>query len=381
MVEKTSTQAHPPTHRVVLAGYYGFGNLGDEVLLEVMLRWLRQFPGVAPCVLSGDPEHTRRHYGVRAVARLGVGAFAKSFLGAKALVFGGGGILQDATSRRSLLYYTGLIRMAQALGVPVMMLGQGLGPLSARGQSRVSEALRRVSYISVRDRQSFDMLRGWGVAKRHLGADLAFCLPTPPEPEEGAKPLLGLALVPPPEAQREAVLQRVSNAVTEVCEAFELSPIFLAGNRRDLGFGVALSQRLPQLTVLPIGQDAPEKHLALLSGFNVIWGSRMHVLALAAVAGVPFVGLSYDPKVDHLISQLNQHLVQPLDSWPLSQAQPADLAKATGRLLKGFHRSRQELRQAAALQREKAQAALADAGHHLCGLLGLQGERESTTLK
>jgi polysaccharide pyruvyl transferase CsaB len=380
MAEKTTTQTQKP-YRVVLAGYYGFGNLGDEVLLNVMLRWLKQFPNVEPCVLSGNPDQTRKFFGVNAVPRIGITAFLKAFLGAKALIFGGGSILQDVTSRRSLLYYTGLIQMARALGIPVMMMGQGIGPLSERSRARVAAVLKHVDYISVRDQASFDMLQRWGIKNAYLGADLAFSLTPPPLPRETARPVLGLALVVPPEQHYESVLNRIAKAVTAVCDTFELTPIFLASNRQDLRFGVALNQRLPELTVLPVSQDSPEHHLAMLGEFNVIWTSRMHALVLSAVAGVPFIGLSYDPKVDYIVDQLNEHLIQPMENWPLNQVEPKELVKTTSTLLKGYHDTGRNLRQAAAIKQAEAQAALIDAGHHLSDLLALQDAASSTTVK
>lgn len=359
--------------RVVIAGYFGFGNLGDESLLHVVLRWLKQFPNVTPCVLSGNPEQTRQQVGVHAVMRTNLVSLACVLWGAKALVFGGGGILQDRTSRRSLFYYLSLIRLAHLFGVPVLMIGQGLGPLSRRSQQRTAEVLHRVHYVGVRDRHSLKMLHDWGISNTFLGADLVFGLTPPERPAaEATGPLLGLALVAPPPAHYDAVLRRLCQAIQAVQGEHGLTPIFLASNPQDLKFGMALSQRLSDLTVLPINHDTPEHHMALFAEFNVIWGSRLHALILATMVGVPFVGLAYDPKVSQFVKQVNRHLVQPMACWPLHSVNDRELVAATGVLLKGFHNFGRELRQVATIEREAANAALSDAGRQLAELLGLR---------
>lgn len=358
--------------RVVVAGYYGFGNLGDEVLLQVVLRWLSQYPQVEPWVLSGDPDQTRRHHRVSAVNRASILGVVYSLVRARALIFGGGGLLQDATSRRSLWYYLGLLRLARWFKVPVMLIGQGLGPLSARGEYRVAQALQRVAYVSVRDEHSLRLLQRWKVAHAQLGPDLAFCLSAPPPAQDRqVVPLLGVALVSPPENAYEAVLRRMAGAIEAAQQELGLTPIFLAANPRDLKFGIALNRKVPALTVLSLAQDAAENHQALFSGFKVIWGSRLHALILAAQAGVPFAALGYDPKVEQFVAQLNRTLHAALPYWMLKDVDAAELVRATGALL-GAPGLEAELQAAAGEFHAQATQGLADAGLKLEQLLGLQ---------
>lgn len=358
--------------RVVVAGYYGFGNLGDEVLLQVVLRWLREYPQLEPWVLSGDPDQTRRHHQVSAVNRAGVLGAMYTLVRARALIFGGGGLLQDATSRRSLWYYLGLLRLARRFKVPVMLIGQGLGPLSARGEYHVAKALRQVAYVSVRDEHSLRLLQRWKLPQAQLGPDLAFCLPAPPPAQDRqVVPLLGVALVSPPENVYEAVLRRISGAIEAAQQELGLTPIFLAANPRDLRFGIALNRKVPALTVLPLAQDAAENHQALFSGFKVIWGSRLHALILAAQAGVPFAALGYDPKVEQFVAQVNRTLQAPLPYWMLKDADAAELVRATAALLAapGLEAGLQAV---AAEFHAQAEGGLANAGRELEKLLGLQ---------
>src|SRR5690625_3113260 len=127
--------------RVLISGYYGYGNFGDEALLAGLLSLIREL-GAEPLVLSGQPERTRAEHGVEAVHRYrGLpGALRR----ADALISGGGGLLQDASSSRSLSYYLGVLRLARLAGLRTMVYGQSIGPLSSAGLRRVGRGLRPI---------------------------------------------------------------------------------------------------------------------------------------------------------------------------------------------------------------------------------------------
>ena len=113
--------------RVLLSGYYGKGNGGDEALLATLLQMLP--PDVTPVVLSGNPEETHRHYGVECYNRMAVLQVIKALRSCDAFVWGGGSLIQDATSSISPLYYGGLMALAQVMGLKTVAWGQGIGPL------------------------------------------------------------------------------------------------------------------------------------------------------------------------------------------------------------------------------------------------------------
>ena len=124
--------------RFVLSGYYGFGNLGDEALLQVIVERLRaRWPGCAVDVLSAAPERTARTYGVDATPRMDLARVNAAIGRADVVLSGGGGLLQNVTSLRSLLYYAGVIRSAIRAGKPTMVFAQSIGPLDFWGRAMV----------------------------------------------------------------------------------------------------------------------------------------------------------------------------------------------------------------------------------------------------
>ncbi len=162
--------------RVLVSGYYGFGNLGDEALLAGLIGGLSRY-GHQPVILSGDPAASRALHGVPAAARLR--GLVPALLRADALVSGGGGLLQDRTSRRSLDYYLGVIRLAKRLGKRVVVYGQSLGPLSDEGRAATAAALRGLP-LALRDEQSLELARAMGLTAV-LVADAALLLEPAPQ--------------------------------------------------------------------------------------------------------------------------------------------------------------------------------------------------------
>lgn len=184
--------------RVVVSGYYGFGNTGDEAVLRGLITALRRAGSVEITVLSGNPQETQALHGVEAVDRYSLAAIWKAFRRADLVISGGGGLLQDRTSARSSLYYLAVIVLAAAAGKPVYVYGQGVGPLRRRWLRRAAGAvLRRARGIGVRDEASRELLEACGIPAScvHVTADAAFALETP-DPEQTKQALEAIGVAP-----------------------------------------------------------------------------------------------------------------------------------------------------------------------------------------
>lgn len=109
--------------RLVLSGYYGFYNVGDEAILQSIIKALHEEdPTLELVVLSNDPDYTRKMYGVEAVNRWDIRAIYKEIKRSNGLISGGGSLLQDKTSIKSILYYTGIMRIARFFEEAVLYL-------------------------------------------------------------------------------------------------------------------------------------------------------------------------------------------------------------------------------------------------------------------
>ncbi len=179
---------------VVLAGYYGFGNLGDELLAQSLIQLLVS-SGVEReriAVLSNAPAESEKKFGVRALDRWSLPAVREALLASRTLLLGGGGLFQDATSLRSCVYYWGLVRLARMSRCRVWAVGQSVGPLlspSAKWMART--AFAACEYIGVRDEGSREFLSRFGLGCE-LSPDLTFALEIPVLPERGRTVLVNI---------------------------------------------------------------------------------------------------------------------------------------------------------------------------------------------
>ena len=168
--------------RFLLSGYYGFGNLGDEALLRIIVSELKsRYPHGTIDVLSAEPSLTAHELGVEATQRWEQGAIRRAIERADVVLSGGGGLLQNATSLKSLFYYAGIIRTASNAKKKTMIFAQSIGPLDFWGKQTVRECCKGLSAATVRDERSRGLLAPLVSVPVERTADPVF-LYEPPEP-------------------------------------------------------------------------------------------------------------------------------------------------------------------------------------------------------
>lgn len=271
---------------VLLCGYYGFKNTGDEAICLAITRELIRL-GHSVTVLSANPIETSALYGVKAVKRMSLIETPLAILAADVVLSGGGGLLQDKTSSRTLTYYLGIIGLAKMLGKRVAVFNQSIGPLSEQGQTRVAKALKGVTSI-VRDTGSFALLEKLGI-KVQLGGDPALLLEKP----LGITQNPNQVLIAPREGQAAATDCLVELAKNLVHQGKTIVVLgFQPGWDDDelKAFEGIANTRIENTA-------HPARALELIAESSAVIGVRLHAVILAAAAQVPFYGISYDPKV------------------------------------------------------------------------------------
>ena len=164
--------------KVVLSGYFGFDNFGDEAILYVLSDKLKSF-GHSVTVLSSNPEKTTKIYHTASVKNFDIIKLIKTIFRSDILFSGGGSLLQDVTSFKSLFYYSLVIFIALCFRKKVVIFAQGIGPLNkSLSKFLVKNLLKHVTYISVRDENSLELLKSWNI-NAELVNDPVFSLPVP----------------------------------------------------------------------------------------------------------------------------------------------------------------------------------------------------------
>jgi polysaccharide pyruvyl transferase CsaB len=310
-----------PMVRAVLCGYYGQGNGGDEALLATLLQMLPD--RVSPIVLSGNPSQTRDRYGVEAVDRKNLGQVLGALRQSQAFIWGGGSLMQDVTSLTSPLYYAGLMKLAQKMGLTTIAWAQGIGPLKRSPTYWMAQrTFTRCSAVSVRDQVSASLLAGWQ-AKFTLAPDPVWALES--------TPVAGLWDLPAP---RVAVnlrshpsltpdrLAALTQALIDFQTATETCLLLLPFQRsQDLAIAEALQPQLPGPSQILMLED-PQQLKGVFRGVEMAIAMRFHGLIMAAAEGCRCFALSYDPKVSQLIQALD------FPGWELEQI-PADPQQIT----------------------------------------------------
>ena len=320
--------------RVLVCGYYGEHNLGDDALLQVVLQQLPK--GCCPLVTAHDTAQVEREHGVACVDRRRLGQVLAALGRCQALVLGGGSLLQDATSFTSLVYYVILISAARLQGKTVLLWGQGLGPLRRR-RSRllVRQILPWVSGCSWRDPDSAALARRWGVTGE-VGSDPVWG--TSPRRWQGSGGPIVLCWRPVHQLQGTAwqpYLQAVEALAVRTDREVLWLPFHQVQDRGLLAHlqqqglvGEELARRSRE-----VGVNTPDEAMELFSRAGLVLAMRLHGLILAALAGSPLAALSYDPKVAAAARGLGcrcQDLGEPptqlLDSWLQQLDQPLPAA-------------------------------------------------------
>ena len=298
--------------KILLAGYFGSSNLGDEAILEALLSGIRkEYPDADITVLSAEPSETSAVHHVRSIHKYSFLRIIKALRNADAFILGGGGLIQDSTSGRSLRYYLFLISLAKHFGKKVILLGQGIGPV--RNKKRLKKALSGVDLITVRDEDSLKFLTDIGVKAKKivLSADLTFLLPAPSK--EAGKKLLELEGIVKGGSRlvgisvREAVggakiSEEEYRALAAMCDhlinEMDLQPVFLIFNYPDdLETSSRVMEHMKDPAHVVLRRCSPAEMLAVISNMDALIGMRLHSLIFSAIAKVPSFGLSYDPKV------------------------------------------------------------------------------------
>ncbi|MDZ7678636.1 MAG: polysaccharide pyruvyl transferase family protein [Acidimicrobiales bacterium] len=296
--------------RVTVAAWAGSTNLGDELILAALVARLRDH-GHEPVVLSVDPAATESTHGVDAVD-----AHRPDALGAlrhsEAVVFGGGGLLQDRTSDLNLPYHLARL-LAAPRTIPAVGVGLGAGPLHTHlGRTLVRRVLPRLDAVAVRDAPSATVLRGLGLPHPRLGADLALGLGPPTGPPQGRlvvslRPWTSTRRRLPVHLRRQQTPERVIDAVAAGVDAAAastgLAVHFVALDPvRDHPLHQAVAARMRA----PATLARPDVHTVLdeIATGEVVIAMRYHAAIGAVLAGRPLVALSYDPKVAALTGEL-----------------------------------------------------------------------------
>ena len=316
--------------RIFIAGYFGFGNTGDEIILRATVGDLRQLrPDVGLTVTSATPEQTAADHHVESVLWWKVAALEQAIEDSDLVLIGGGGLFFDTfgcesahlltDSHTGIAFYTAPAILGALHHKPVMLYAIGAGPLvSHAGRQLTRLACDLSSAITVRDDASKTTLVSLGVAaaKVAVTADLGFgfIADTVPAsgPAAGMRPRIAVSVRPwacsGPIDWEDEIVSALNGFVARHGGSVLLVPFqHLPGQPED---DVAIVEHIRGRLTDPTRAEilsAPADPSSILRAFeesDLVIGMRLHSVVLALLARVPVVALSYDPKVEHVMQRI-----------------------------------------------------------------------------
>ena len=304
--------------RFVISGYYGFENSGDDALLLTIIRQIKNdYSDAVITVLSKSPKNTKTVYGVSSVNRYNPFALLWSIFRCNLFISGGGTLIQDETSTKSLFYYLTLIRIALFFKKKVMLYANGIGPLTSfKNIEKTKHILNRVNLITLRDDRSLSELVHIGVTKprTELTADPVFLLEA-----DGREETIFEAYNLPEDKKIMCVSVRewkdnpsgFVGIMADFCdyafEKYDIYTVFLPMQAmRDYDISRKIKNNMQNPATIVSGKYPAETLLSFIGKTYLCVGMRLHSIIYSAKGIVPSIGIVYDPKVKNFLDYIGE---------------------------------------------------------------------------
>ncbi len=302
---------------IFIFGYYGFQNTGDEAILQVMIDQIKEnIPEANITVLSYKARETMEKYNIKAISRNKYVELIKAIKESDIVVSGGGSILQDATSARSLIYYLSIIYIAKKMGKKVMFYGNGFGPITKPLNKKLAQhIINTVDIITVRDQQSKDEMISLGIkADILVTADVTFAYGKLPE-----KQIEDILI----QEEIDIDKKKVGISVRDWKDEEKYKSIIAEGGDYLINKGyevVFIPMQHPrdyivseEIAAIMEGTPkilekiyCPKELVGLMEKLDIMIGMRLHSLIFSAIAGTPIVGIEYDSKIYNFLQLVHQ---------------------------------------------------------------------------
>lgn len=294
-----------------VSGYYGFHNNGDDALLMALTEDIKkEKPNARIVVLSNRPKETRAIYRVDAISRVNMFKLSGVFKKTKVLLSGGGSLLQDETSSKSLWYYLFIIRLAKWKRLKVMQFANGFGPVTKKANRKLTAKTinKCVDVITLRDSASKTEMENIGVTKPILVTSdpaMLLCGITKKEliklfVNEGIenKEYISVSVREwkknAPDFEKEVGL-----ALKAFAEENDVNVVFVPMQYpNDVEISSKIAAFIGKRAFVPKKQISIRQAIGIVGNAKLNAAMRLHAMIYSVSEGVKTVALRYDPKID-----------------------------------------------------------------------------------
>lgn len=319
--------------RILISGYYGFDNSGDDAILKAIVKDIKEKNNsIEITALSNNPIFTEKVYDIKAVNRFRMKDVIKAIKECDLFISGGGSLLQDVTSTRSLWYYLTLLKLAKKFNKPTMVYANGIGPINRKTNRILTrKTLNRVDLITLRDEDSKKFLKDLEVENRNIfvTADPVFTLEPSDDriihdiltkegvPEE--RPLVGVSVRN--WIDEENLIPNVAKAIDYIIQEYKADVILIPMHYpEDLSISNEILERVTSENCYIISNKYNvEDIMGIIKRLEIIVAMRLHSLIYAATQNVPMVGIVYDPKIEGFLKSIDMGHMCPAEDLKFDQ--------------------------------------------------------------
>ncbi|MBN4069299.1 MAG: polysaccharide pyruvyl transferase CsaB [Alkaliphilus sp.] len=302
---------------IFIFGYYGFDNLGDEAILLSIIKQIKnsreKFELTA---LVKEDANAKAKYGINTVSRKSIFRIIDIIKKSDIIISGGGSILQDVTSSRSLMYYLAIILISKMLNKKVMFYANGFGPINKAHNRMIATCIiNKVDVIAVRDYKSKELMQSMGIKNNILvTADATFAMELLKENEaknlieevafDENKKAIGISV------RQWKNLKNYKETVAKMGDylsKLNYQIVFIPMQHpSDVEISKEISAMMENESVVLEKKYAPNELISIMGNLEMLIGMRLHSLIFAAISGVPMVGIEYDPKIKSFLDDFEQ---------------------------------------------------------------------------
>jgi len=311
--------------KILISGYYGFGNIGDEAILKAMIQEFDKMEDkIELTVLSHKPEETTSQFKVKAVDRSKIGSLVKSIRQTDVLVSGGGSLLQESTSKLSIYYYLFIYFVAMIFRKKIIVYSHGIGPVHSKLSKRLIKFIfNKVAAISVRDQRSKDELITYGVSHdkievtadpvvsfsrfgRQRGLDYFKTFPS----FDPSLKTIGFAI----KGDKNKCIQEDILTVIDLLKKKPCNIVMVPFHfTEDMTLMQEIANKSQHEIICIDKRQHVDLMMSMIEAMDVLVGVRLHALIFSAVSETPVVGLSYDPKIDAFLETIDEQSICCID--------------------------------------------------------------------
>ena len=320
---RQSLDKKSPRYDAILSGYYGFKNIGDDAMLLSIIESLRKYhSNPRLTVLSSDPVEVKIKFRINSINRLNIYRIIKTMRRSRLFVYGGGTLIQESTSTRSLYYYLFMIWMARKLGLNVMLYANGIEPIKKYINRIVTrKIMNKVNLITLREEESLEELKKLKITNPRIEITADPALGIEPASNEKVNAILKQEGIPQSSLlvgfsarkwdgfkknEEKNAVSVIARTADFMAEEYGAVPVFIPMQPQDKIILQDVASLMKHRGYLINGAYDVGEMLGLTGRMSMVIGMRLHSLVFSAAMGVPVIGLGYEPKVESFLKYIGQ---------------------------------------------------------------------------